>query len=122
MAQLLDPTQPFSTECRMSDSVQEEQDCSRELTHLPNIVSAPIPEVEAVLRSADHWHFDAFRLTEASQGYPLSTLGFWLIQQNRVAKEFSEPSSSPLPRVAHVWRFDTIRRAFAVLLYFVYFV
>lgn len=103
----------------MSDSVQEEEDCSRELTHLPNIVSAPIPEVEAVLRSADHWHFDAFRLTEASQGYPLSTLGFWLMQQNRVAKEFSKPSSPPLPHVAYVWRFDTCRRAFAVLLCFV---
>ena len=70
--------------------MQEEEGSSGELSHLPNIATAPIPEVEAVLRTADHWHFDAFRLVEASQGYPLSTLGFWLMQQNRVAKEFSE--------------------------------
>ncbi|KAA6423303.1 MAG: 3,5-cyclic-nucleotide phosphodiesterase [Trebouxia sp. A1-2] len=68
--------------------MQEEEGLSGELSHLPNIATAPIPEVEAVLRTADHWHFDAFRLVEASQGYPLSTLGFWLMQQNRVAKEF----------------------------------
>ena len=74
---------------RMSDASLEEEDSSGELS-LPNICTAPIPEVEAVLRTADHWHFDAFKLTEASQGYPLSTLGFWLIQQSRVAKEFSE--------------------------------
>ena len=77
---------------RMSDASLEEEDSSGELTDLPNIGTAPIPEVEAVLRTADHWHFDAFKLAEASQGYPLSTLGFWLIQQNRVAKEFSKPS------------------------------
>ena len=70
--------------------MQEEEGSSGEPSHLPNIATAPIPEVEAVLRTADHWHFDAFRLVEASQGYPLSTLGFWLMQQNRVAKEFSE--------------------------------
>ena len=78
----------------MSDGSLEEEDSSGELSNLPNIGTAPIPEVEAVLRTADHWHFDAFKLTEASQGYPLSTLGFWLIQQSRVAKEFSESTSS----------------------------
>ena len=77
---------------RASDTMQEEEGSRGELSHLPNIATAPIPEVEAVLRTADHWHFDAFRLVEASQGYPLSTLGFWLMQQNRVAKEFSECS------------------------------
>lgn len=77
---------------RTSDTAQEEEGPSGELSHLPNIATAPIPEVEAVLRTADHWHFDAFRLVEASQGYPLSTLGFWLMQQNRVAREFSECS------------------------------
>ncbi|KAL3157196.1 putative 3',5'-cyclic phosphodiesterase pde-3 [Trebouxia sp. C0009 RCD-2024] len=77
---------------RLSDASLDEEDSSGELS-LPNICTAPIPEVEAVLRTADHWHFDAFKLTEASQGYPLSTLGFWLIQQSRVAKEFKlEPS------------------------------
>lgn len=82
-------TDPCLRLYRMSDASGDEED-SGELTHLPHIGTAPIPEVEAVLRTADHWHFDAFRLTEVSQGYPLSTLGFWLIQQNRVAKEFSE--------------------------------
>ena len=73
---------------RMSD-VSEDEESGGKQTYLPNIATAPIPEVEAVLRTADHWHFDAFKLAEASQGYPLSTLGFWLIQQNWVAKEFS---------------------------------
>ena len=86
--------------CRMSDASLEEEDSSGELTNLPNIGIAPIPEVEAVLRTADHWHFDAFRLTEVSQGYPLSTLGFWLIQQNRVAKEFSEYTLTWCTRLA----------------------
>ena len=81
----------------MSEAALEEEDSSGELLNLPNIATAPIPEVEAVLRTADHWHFDAFRLTEASQGYPLSTLGFWLMQQTRVAKEFSENPPSPSP-------------------------
>ena len=80
--------------CRMSDASLEDEQSSGDLASMPNICTAPIPEVEAVLRTADHWHFDAFRLTEVSQGYPLSTLGFWLIQQNRVAKEFSESSHS----------------------------
>lgn len=84
----------------MADGTLEEEASSGEITHLPNIVSAPIPEVEAVLRTADHWHFDAFRLTEVSQGYPLSTLGFWLIQQSRVAKEFSEFSTLPAALIA----------------------
>jgi len=74
--------------------VQEAEGSSGELSHLSNIATASIPEVEAVLRTANHWHFDAFRLVEASQGYPLSTLGFWLMQQNRVAKEFSEWSTT----------------------------
>ena len=87
--------------CRMSDASLEEEDSSGELSNLPNIGTAPIPEVEAVLRTADHWHFDAFKLTEASQGYPLSTLGFWLIQQNRVAKEFSESNSISHPALLH---------------------
>ncbi|KAL3146282.1 3',5'-cyclic-nucleotide phosphodiesterase pde1 [Trebouxia sp. C0010 RCD-2024] len=82
---------------RLSDASLEEEDSSGELS-LPNICTAPIPEVEAVLRTADHWHFDAFKLTEASQGYPLSTLGFWLIQQSRVAKEFSK-FHPPMPPV-----------------------
>ena len=90
-------TSKISVCCRMSDASLEEEDSSGELSNLPNIGTAPIPEVEAVLRTADHWHFDAFKLTEASQGYPLSTLGFWLIQQNRVAKEFSESTPSPPP-------------------------
>lgn len=84
----------------MADGTLEEEASSGEITHLPNIVSAPIPEVEAVLRTADHWHFDAFRLTEVSQGYPLSTLGFWLIQQSRVAKEFSEFPTLPAALIA----------------------
>ncbi|DBA92091.1 hypothetical protein WJX77_006602 [Trebouxia sp. C0004] len=76
-----------------SPSREDEEGSSGELSHLTNIATAPIPEVEAVLRTADHWQFDAFKLVEASQGYPLSTLGFWLMQQNRVAKEFKlEPS------------------------------
>ena len=78
----------------MSDASLEEEDSSGEVSNLPSIGTAPIPEVEAVLRTADHWHFDAFKLTEVSQGYPLSTLGFWLIQQNRVAKDFSESMPS----------------------------
>lgn len=80
--------------CRLQDSSIVDEALSSELTHLPSISSAPIPEVEAVLRTADHWHFDAFKLTEASQGYPLSTLAFWLMQQSRVAREFSKPSLS----------------------------
>ena len=42
----------------MSDASLEEEDSSGELSSLPNIGTAPIPEVEAVLRTADHWHFD----------------------------------------------------------------
>ncbi len=47
----------------------------------------PILEVEEVLRSADGWHFDAFRLAEVTQGRPLSTLTFWLMQQNGVVRD-----------------------------------
>eukprot|EP00891_Asterochloris_glomerata_P000667 jgi/Astpho2/667/e_gw1.00013.90.1_t len=47
----------------------------------------PILEVEEVLRSADGWHFDAFRLAEVTQGRPLSTITFWLMQQNGVVRD-----------------------------------
>ncbi len=33
-----------------------------------------------MLRSALTWEFDAFALEEASNGHPLSALGFWLIR------------------------------------------
>lgn len=35
------------------------------------------PQVSKALESANHWQFDAFKLTESTDGHPLSALGFY---------------------------------------------
>lgn len=39
-------------------------------------------QVERLLAGADGWQFDTWRLREATQGHPLSTLGFFLLQRS----------------------------------------
>ncbi|KAJ9505875.1 hypothetical protein QJQ45_010053 [Haematococcus lacustris] len=49
------------------------------------VPKAPLPEVEACLASADTWTFDAFALTQATEGHPLSVLAYWLLHQSGLA-------------------------------------
>ncbi|KAL6762148.1 hypothetical protein V8C86DRAFT_1806156 [Haematococcus lacustris] len=46
---------------------------------------APLPEVEACLVSAGTWTFDAFALTQVTEGHPLSVLAYWLLHQSGLA-------------------------------------
>jgi hypothetical protein len=41
-----------------------------------------LPATDAVLATADDWKFDAFKLADATGGYPLSALAFWLFQRS----------------------------------------
>ncbi|GFH21001.1 3'5'-cyclic nucleotide phosphodiesterase [Haematococcus lacustris] len=41
--------------------------------------------VEACLVSAGTWTFDAFALTQATEGHPLSVLAYWLLHQSGLA-------------------------------------
>ncbi|PNW82682.1 hypothetical protein CHLRE_06g289400v5 [Chlamydomonas reinhardtii] len=47
-----------------------------------------IMEVERLLAGADGWQFDTWRLREATQGHPLSTLGFFLLQRSGIISRF----------------------------------
>jgi hypothetical protein len=48
-----------------------------------------LDSVERVLAAAaTAWQFNAFELTEATNGYPLSTLGFFLIHQQGLIRRF----------------------------------
>lgn len=73
------------------------------------------PQVEKILAGADRWQFDTWRLAEATQGHPLSALGFFLIQRAGLVTRFKmKPMAlarcvptddlwlgSPLPWQAH---------------------
>ncbi len=52
---------------------------------VPRVV---VPEVERVLLTADNWKFDSLLLHDVTQGHPLSTLGFWIMQQTDMVKQF----------------------------------
>ncbi|GMH41896.1 hypothetical protein BSKO_09806 [Bryopsis sp. KO-2023] len=45
-------------------------------------------EMDEVLAAADSWEFDAFQLAKATDGHPLSTLTFWLLQRSGAIKNF----------------------------------
>lgn len=45
-------------------------------------------QLEAVLATAHEWQFDAFALADASQGHPLSTLGFYLFHKSGLIEHF----------------------------------
>ncbi|KAL6758672.1 3'5'-cyclic nucleotide phosphodiesterase [Haematococcus lacustris] len=48
-------------------------------------LALPLLQVEACLASADTWTFDAFALTQATKGHPLSVLAYWLLHQSGLA-------------------------------------
>lgn len=53
-----------------------------------------IDQLEAVLATAYDWQFDAFSLNEASQGHPLSTLGYYLFHKQGLIEHFGlKPTS-----------------------------
>lgn len=81
-----------------------ESACGSQLTVDGSIVSLkhmarPQPPVvmdqlEVVLASAYEWQFDAFSLNEASQGHPLSTLGYYLFHKQGLIEHFNlKPTS-----------------------------
>ncbi|GIL62062.1 hypothetical protein Vafri_16373, partial [Volvox africanus] len=49
---------------------------------------AVIEEVERLLAQADSWQFDMWQLRDASQGHPLSTLGYYLMQRAGLVQRF----------------------------------
>ncbi|GLI60999.1 hypothetical protein VaNZ11_003257 [Volvox africanus] len=49
---------------------------------------AVIEEVERLLAQADCWQFDMWQLRDASQGHPLSTLGYYLMQRAGLVQRF----------------------------------
>ena len=44
-----------------------------------------------VLSKVDEWTFDSFKLSEATQGRPLSTLAFYLVQRYDIIKVLKLP-------------------------------
>lgn len=45
-------------------------------------------QVEQVLYAANEWQYDAFELTEATRGHPLSTLAFFLFSKQGLVEHF----------------------------------
>ena len=90
---------------RLVETVNLEDDAAGDLGEHQMVAGPagmPVLEVEEVLRSADGWHFDAFRLAEVTQGRPLSTLTFWLMQQNGVVRDAGGACG-----LADAWWLDT---------------
>mmetsp|Transcript_34412 Transcript_34412/g.76444 ORF Transcript_34412/g.76444 Transcript_34412/m.76444 type:complete len:639 (+) Transcript_34412:160-2076(+) len=52
------------------------------------VAASLVPAMEAVLATVDEWRFDAFKLSEATQGHPLSALGFWLMKRYDIIDHF----------------------------------
>lgn len=55
------------------------------------ITTAPVEEVEAVLRKADSWGFDVFKLAEVTDGHALSSLAFWLLGNSGIISDLGQP-------------------------------
>jgi hypothetical protein len=53
-----------------------------------------LPATDAVLATADDWHFDAFKLADATSGYPLSALAFWLFQRTGLVNSLQLDASA----------------------------
>ncbi|MEW5312657.1 MAG: hypothetical protein WDW38_004274 [Sanguina aurantia] len=57
--------------------------------HVPCSVPGSLtPAMEASLGKVDEWRFDAFELSDATQGHPLSALSFWLLQRSSIISTF----------------------------------
>jgi hypothetical protein len=55
---------------------------------LPSPQMPPIEHVEQVLQSANEWQFDAFALSEATNGHPLSTLAYFLFSKQGLVDHY----------------------------------
>lgn len=47
--------------------------------------------LDGLLGRSDQWHFDAFQLDEATQGHPLSVLGYYLFHSTGLMRLFNIP-------------------------------
>ncbi|GMH44924.1 hypothetical protein BSKO_12881 [Bryopsis sp. KO-2023] len=52
------------------------------------VPSTIVPAVEQILMKTEHWTWDAFELTEATQGCPCSTLAFWTLKKSGLISHF----------------------------------
>jgi hypothetical protein len=55
---------------------------------LPSPQMPPIEHVEQALQSANDWQFDAFALSEATNGHPLSTLAYFLFSKQGLVDHY----------------------------------
>lgn len=46
-------------------------------------------QLERMLNTSNQWQFDAFKLQEASNGHPLSALGYFLFNQAGLITKFN---------------------------------
>lgn len=71
----------YTHACTSTCTCTAMRSCSR-LAHVSVCVfvcvSVSCLQLDSVLATCDNWRFDAYALEEASQGHPLSVLGFWL--------------------------------------------
>jgi hypothetical protein len=68
--------------------------------HLLHI--SALAQLEAQLARVDDWQFDSFALAEASEGRPLSTLAFFLMQRNGLTRRVSSVRVSKRSRATCV--------------------
>lgn len=79
--------------CRNADSHIEngsDYDSDDNLSAVRFFPTLLVPEVDKILRTAGSWQFNAFKLKEATNDAPLSTLVFWLLQTSGLVREFGE--------------------------------
>lgn len=58
------------------------------LLEFVSMVREPTDELASVLSHADEWQFDAFALERASNGRPLSVVGFYLLKHSGLVEKF----------------------------------
>ena len=76
------PTQPAVVLRRKRSSIIVPQGLSPQVM---NLLKNPSDPVLAVLADMDEWQFDIFRLDEASDGWPLSTLAVAIMRKCNLA-------------------------------------
>ena len=47
-----------------------------------------VPEMEQVLGKSEHWVYDTFHLADVTKKRPMSTLGFFILQQSGLVRHF----------------------------------
>lgn len=88
----------------MSTDVSDASGCNGYNEHYWPLEHPPVPELESVLTSSNSWTFDVFALEQASDGHPLSALGYWLLHISGLVQELGDSHVLPMTHTSNTTR------------------